>query len=79
MSQAIRRRSVPDSLRYLADKLDTDTLADTERVAVLISLRALADEIDPPKTPCTCTDSARSRIGYCPIPYEDEHGFCPQQ
>lgn len=79
MSEVIRRRSLPDSLRYLADKLDSDTLPDAERLGVMTTLRSLADEIDPPKIPCTCTDSARSRIGYCPMPYEREHGLCPKQ
>ena len=79
MSETIRRRSLPDSLRYLAGKLDSDHVTEAERAGVVVALRSLADEMDPPKIPCTCTDSARSRIGYCPMPYEDEHGFCPKQ
>jgi len=79
MSETIRRRSLPDSLRYLAEKLDTDTLSAAEQAGVVVSLRTLADEMDPPKVPCECTDSARSRIGYCPMPYEQDHGLCPKQ
>lgn len=73
-----RRRSLPDSLRYLAQKLD-EPLTDGERAGVVTTLNSLADEIDPPRTPCTCTDSARSRIGYCPMRYEREYGLCPKQ
>jgi hypothetical protein len=29
--------------------------------------------------PCTCTDSARSRIGYCPLPGDREYDHCPQR
>lgn len=43
----IRRRSLPDSLRYLAQKLD-GPLSDAERAGVALTLNSLADEIDPP-------------------------------
>lgn len=42
----IRRRSLPDSLRYLAQKLD-GPLPDAERAGVALTLNSLADEIDP--------------------------------
>lgn len=74
----IRRRSLPSSLRYLADKLN-EPLSDAERAGVALTLNSLADEIDPPKIPCTCTDTVRSRIDYCPMPHEREYGACPKQ
>jgi hypothetical protein len=45
MSDTIRRRSLPDSLRYLADKLDSGTLSDAERLGVAVALQTIADEI----------------------------------
>lgn len=42
----IRRRTLPDSLRYLARKLD-EPLTDGERAGVALTLNSLADEIDP--------------------------------
>lgn len=42
----IRRRSLPNSLRYLARKLD-EPLSDAERAGVALALNSLADEIDP--------------------------------
>ena len=41
----IRRRSLPDSLRYLARKLD-EPLSDAERAGVALTLDSLAEEID---------------------------------
>jgi len=41
----IRRRSLPDSLRYLADKLDSGTLSDAGRLGVALALQTIADEI----------------------------------
>lgn len=41
----IRRRSHPNSLRYLADKLDSGTLSDAERLGVALALQSIADEI----------------------------------
>lgn len=41
----IRRRSLPDSLRYLARKLD-EPLTDAERAGVALTLNSLADEAD---------------------------------
>lgn len=79
MSETIRRRSLPDSLRYLADLLSSDTLTEAERVAAVVSLRSLADELAPPRFPCTCSDSARSAIGYCPERGHPEYTFCPNQ
>jgi hypothetical protein len=45
MTDTIRRRSLPDSLRWLADKLDSDTLSDAERLGVALALQTIADEI----------------------------------
>jgi hypothetical protein len=41
----IRRRSLPDSLRYLADKLDSGTLSEAGRLGVALALQTIADEI----------------------------------
>jgi hypothetical protein len=41
----IRRRTIPDSLRHLADKLDSGTLTDAGRVGVALALQTIADEI----------------------------------
>lgn len=41
----IRRRSLPGSLRYLADRLDSDSVTEAERAGVVVALRSLADEI----------------------------------
>jgi hypothetical protein len=41
----IRRRTIPDSLRYLADKLESGTLTDAERLGVALALQTIADEI----------------------------------
>ena len=41
----IRRRTVPSSLRYLADKLESGTLSDAERLGVALALQSIADEI----------------------------------
>ena len=41
----IRRRSLPDSLRYLARKLD-GPLSDAERAGVALTLNSLADEAE---------------------------------
>lgn len=51
MTETIRRRSLPDSLRWLADKLD-GTLTEADRAGVAVTLHALADEITPPFEPC---------------------------
>ena len=42
---AIRRRTIPDSLRHLADKLDSGTLTDAGRLGVALALQTIADEI----------------------------------
>ena len=42
---AIRRRTIPDSLRYLADKLDSGTLTAGGRLGVALALQTIADEI----------------------------------
>jgi hypothetical protein len=60
----IRRRSLPDSLRYLADKLESDALSDAERAGVITSLRALADEAAP-DTDSTTPESAPVDDGLC--------------
>lgn len=52
----IRRRSLPDSLRWLADKLDSSTLTDVEQAGVALMLRMLADEINPPAAPAADGD-----------------------
>lgn len=44
MSETIRRRSLPDSLRYLADKLESGTLSDAGRLGVALALQTIADE-----------------------------------
>lgn len=41
-----RRRSLPNSLRYLAQKLD-EPLTDAERAGIALTLNSLADEMDP--------------------------------
>lgn len=41
----IRRRSLPDSLRYLAQKLN-EPLSDAERAGVALTLNSLADEAE---------------------------------
>lgn len=41
----IRRRSLPDSLRYLAQKLD-EPLSDAERAGIALTLNSLADEAE---------------------------------
>lgn len=46
----IRRRSLPDSLRYLARKLD-EPLTDAERAGVALTLNSLADEAEHTATP----------------------------
>lgn len=46
----IRRRSLPESLRYLAQKLD-GPLTDAERAGVTLTLNSLADEADQAATP----------------------------
>jgi hypothetical protein len=45
MTDTIRRRSLPDSLRHLADKLDSGTLTEAERLGVAVALQTIADEI----------------------------------
>jgi hypothetical protein len=54
MSDTIRRRSLPDSLRWLADKLLTEDLSAAERAGVAVTLQMLADEMDPDPADCTC-------------------------
>lgn len=44
MSEMIRRRSIPDSLRWLAGKLESGTLTEGEQAGVALTLRTLADE-----------------------------------
>lgn len=43
----IHRRSLPDSLRYLAQKLD-GPLSDAERAGIALTLNSLADEAEQP-------------------------------
>lgn len=45
MSETIRRRGLPSSLRYLAEKLD-GPLSDAERAGVALTLNQLADEAE---------------------------------
>lgn len=52
MTETIRRRSLPDSLRWLADKLEADPVSEADRAGVAITLRSLADEIHPPVEAC---------------------------
>lgn len=54
MSDTIRRRSVPDNLRWLADKLLTEDLSAAERAGVAVTLQMLADELEPDITECVC-------------------------
>lgn len=46
----IHRRSLPDSLRYLAEKLD-GPLSDAERAGIALTLNSLADEAEHTATP----------------------------
>lgn len=46
----IHRRSLPDSLRYLAQKLD-GPLSDAERAGIALTLNSLADEAEHTATP----------------------------
>lgn len=68
MTEMIRRRSLPDSLRWLADKLEAGT--ETERVGVALTLHALADGIHPPVEPCNAPGGAPNSIGKerCELP-----------
>jgi hypothetical protein len=50
MSGTLQRRSLPDSLRYLAEKL-TEPTSDAERAGVAVALNTLADEMDPTGAP----------------------------
>ncbi|MFE7972993.1 hypothetical protein [Streptomyces shenzhenensis] len=54
MSETIRRRSLPDSLRWLADKLDSGALTQAEQAGVAAILHLLADEINAPQPACNC-------------------------
>lgn len=64
----IRRRTVSDSLRWLADKLDADTVTEADRVGVAVTLHALADEIGVP--PCNAPSDAPNSLGTerCELP-----------
>lgn len=57
----IRRRSLPDSLRYLADKLESSTLSDTERLGVALALQTIAEEITAPEGRCTSPGAGNHR------------------
>jgi hypothetical protein len=54
MSETLRRRGLPDSLRWLADQLDSGPLSAAEQAGVALTLRMLADEINPPTPQCNC-------------------------
>lgn len=62
----IRRRSLPDSLRYLADKLDSNTISNAERLGVALALQTIADEITTPESRCTSTGAGNNRR--CELP-----------
>ena len=57
----IRRRTIPDSLRWLADKLDTDSVTEADRAGVAATLHALADEICLPV--CNAAGDAPNSLG----------------
>ena len=63
MTDMIRRRSLSDSLRWLADKLDADSATDVDRAGVAVTLHALADEIHPPFEPCNAPGDAVNSSG----------------
>lgn len=54
MSETIQRRSVPDNLRWLADKLLSEGLSDAERTGIAVTLQMLADELEPDPPECNC-------------------------
>lgn len=64
----IRRRSASDSLRWLADKLDSDNLTEADRTGVAVTLQALADELALP--PCGAPGDAVNSLGKerCELP-----------
>jgi hypothetical protein len=64
----IRRRSVSDSLRWLASKLESDTLTEADRTGVAVTLHALADDLGLP--PCDAHGDAPNSSGQerCELP-----------
>ncbi|GAA3852309.1 hypothetical protein GCM10023084_03150 [Streptomyces lacrimifluminis] len=46
----ISRRSLPDSLRWFADKLESPSLTDAERSGIAVSLLLISEEISPAAT-----------------------------
>jgi hypothetical protein len=64
----IRRRSIPDSLRWLADKLDSPALTEADRTGVAVTLHALADDLGAP--PCNAPGDAPNSSGKerCELP-----------
>lgn len=48
--QPVRRRSLPSSLRYLAEKLN-EPLSDAERAGIALTLNSLAEEAEQAATP----------------------------
>ena len=66
----IRRRSLPDSLRYLADKLDSNTISNAERLGVALTLQTIAEEITTPESRCASTGAGNNRR--CELPAD--HG-----
>lgn len=73
MSGTIRRRSLPDSLRYLADRLDSETVTDAERAGVAVTLHALADEISPPFEPCATPALIGTERCALPVGHDGRH------
>ena len=71
MTNTIRRRSLPDSLRWLADKLESDSVSEADRAGVAVTLHALADEIAPPFEAC----GAPNYGDRCKLPtgHDDRH------
>ena len=59
----IRRRSLPGSLRWLAQKLN-EPLTDAERAGVALVLTSLADELDPPNEPVRRIDGTIDPHGH---------------
>ena len=68
MNPIIRRRSLPGSLRWLADKLDADNVTEADRAGAAITLHALADEISLPL--CAVAGDAPNSLGTerCELP-----------
>lgn len=75
----IIRRSIPDSLRWLASKLLADDLSAAERAGIAVNLQMLADEIEPDPAECTCGAPQGSSLEDQEIRSAWQHSrSCPQ-